>query len=573
MRSVLEQSSFPNLQSLKLVLNSEDSLAPEEDPWNESQVHGIAPLISQISESCGPSLRLVIVKAGSPGDERLVEFLKQNIESRNRRDGSAEASRGNIENNPAVTYEVEAEYPRVDEPPHLYPRWQPSQDEGESELMHRREELNDLTEENLKVSKAKDRIFQYGLLRTPAASLVTHLIIDIKAKPDDLSLVLFHIAPNLPNLSSITIERTSALPLPQTGYPREDTLFNLSELANLAQSITTWCFDKSQTLETFKTVVGVNPSILRSISYHILIDNSTDSSSTPPPSSSLSFLAPCSSLSTLKLHLQMTSDASAGGCRWFNDAILLDKYAFADRLTSLSITAEGGKSMKADIDISVLHFASLFPSLRHLDLQFVASAFPPPPDPEPVILRLSNLQSLHLRFNGMTSALITLSRLQLPSLQVLRFNANGLYPRRDKSINQDHAKVYQFAQRVDLMQDTLKRVVLSCQDREMEDVFYDFKCAIKHQFSQTKYDVEIDTSKLQEPPYPTLRRFHDDGEVVAKRDRMELDFVENVENMMDLVEWLKNRRFALYEEDRVEEADQLWKACRELKEYKDWICD
>lgn len=91
-------------------------------------------------------------------------------------------------------------------------------------------------------------------------------------------------------------------------------------------------------------------------------------------------------------------------------------------------------------------------------------------------------------------------------------------------------------------------------------------------FSRTKYRTEVDVKVSPSATYVRVRDL-DGMNLVTEEERIDQEFKRNVDSVVELAVWLQSRQHALFEEERLEEADQLWKACRELKKYKDWICD
>jgi len=254
--------------------------------------------------------------------------------------------------------------------------------------------------------RALQRIFQYQILHSPAVGGITKLVLTGQLKSDDLSQVLFHIAPRLPNLSKIHIHQSEEVGTPPASSTGD---YRWIQLLNLAKNVTEWAFDR-RSIEQVLPLVNANKQNVRSLTFR---DVFTQEGRLDPL---LELVSTCRSLSNLVLHLRRLRphDPSTPTPQIFSRPNLDLDYSRASRLVSLKIVA-----LEFDLDQSVLEFASRFPNLRTLDLSALGFPRSPSiPDNSPPHL-LPELSILRLSFMGFHSSGFILQRLSLPSLRHL----------------------------------------------------------------------------------------------------------------------------------------------------------
>ncbi|GAA5834483.1 hypothetical protein JCM5353_003863 [Sporobolomyces roseus] len=253
-------------------------------------------------------------------------------------------------------------------------------------------------------------------LRGPASAAIKEVSFTAATTEETLSFVLFHVYPRLPNLDSVRSEvdvhRRLLCPEQAAREPQREEMYQLNrdQFIQVAKSITNWTFRHSD-YSLLAPYVEANCASVRSldISSHSshgrrLADN---------PIASLARLPPCPSLSSLSLGIHYhvsTSQSSA-----FTTDDLRFKYSFLPSLTSLTLAISSSYSQRGVVDSSVLRFASLFPALRSLRLEFEATNLEGA-DESFIFPRLFRLDLASPSFRGTTNIL---QHCDLPSIQHL----------------------------------------------------------------------------------------------------------------------------------------------------------
>ncbi|GAA5897172.1 uncharacterized protein JCM6883_006604 [Sporobolomyces salmoneus] len=423
-------------------------------------------------------------------------------------------------------------------------------------------------------SKAAAPICQYRLVNSPAATAVTHLVFD-RTNKKDIATTLFHVAPKLPNLSTISIESLQGFTTGSTStsalrvFNDDQERMNLFQLIEVAKSVTSWNLEDLSMYEALKPVLEANLSNIKSIS--LVIPSEVSPDPTPPDA-----------LSTLSLISSLTS---------------LHATSFADRLTSLSIMIGQKETLGGSIKDSFLEFASLFPSLVRLQLGANDTSFSSAETPSDPTLsvphRLPALKHLILHLPTPTTMLETLEHLELPALEHLQIFTPLKSDRYSATSSLDKDKVPELARRIHSMEDSLRSVELFSQGRQGSErldylvhcLFSDIRrnlafelnaCVqpfiIKHHHDKLRKEEYSEAPALPKPTTDTAPRTEKEEKAAQRQVRLRESWVVGkFEAVQSLAEWLESRLVDLIEEDNVGEILRVWKSLADLHEYRKWL--
>ncbi|GAA5897169.1 uncharacterized protein JCM6883_006603 [Sporobolomyces salmoneus] len=436
-------------------------------------------------------------------------------------------------------------------------------------------------------------MFQFRLFHTPVANVVTHLILDANAKLDTISTTLFHIAPKLPNLSTITIESIDFF-VPSLYDPsseNEQRRMNLSQLVELGKTVTSWNLKDLSMLDELERLLQANLSNIKSISL-VAPSDLPDGTALP---GFLSLISSCTSLSDLSIHIPGWHAYMEP--EWI---VSLDSFSFANRLTSLSVSIGLDETIEGYLNDTTLEFASFFPSLVRLKLSANDTSFSSaktPSDPTlSVPRRLPTLKYLILHLPTPTTMLETLEHLELPALEHLQIVT---------PLDSDHYSVAQslgrtkiplLARRIHSMEESLRLVELFSQRKSaldrFEELFHYLRAEMyskQREKSETAefvwtYEVKnhyesIDSEEYSKPPVVTkptiigpLTEQEDNamGYQLAKRDSW---MYGKEEDILSLTTWLMGRVQVLAKEESVDEMHRMWRSLADLNEYSRWMRD
>lgn len=397
------------------------------------------------------------------------------------------------------------------------------------------------TNQSLQADKAKKATFQYRLLVGPASAAIKEVSVTAATTEETLSFVLFHVCPRLPNLDSVRFEvdvhRRLLCPEQAAREPQREEMYQLNrdQFLQVAKSITNWTFRHSD-YSLLAPYVEANCASVRSldISSHSshgrrLADN---------PIASLARLPPCPSLSSLSLGIHYhvsTSQSSA-----FSTDDLRFNYSFLPSLTSLTLAISSSYSQRGVVDSSILHFASLFPALRSLRLEFEATDLEGA-DESFIFPRLFRLDLASPSFRETKNIL---QHCDLPSIQHLGL----LFPTQSEGITleDDYKDVPALTAQILRLRPTLGQIHYLTRSNS----FYLAIIALRQDLA----DVWSEFSTV---------RTTSDIVVAGPRDNVNQSVNEEglnmaVSSIQDLAEWTINRATALQQEGNGEGAMDLW---------------
>ena len=279
------------------------------------------------------------------------------------------------------------------------------------------------------------------MLESSIRNYLTTLEIDRKADLESLSFALFHVCPRLPNLDSITFSGKMWYKLLGRSIRASDVEAQretLKKFAQLASRVRSWSleYDNPQQIITY---LFLNPSIIHSLTIPALLLLETSP-----------FPAVLAWLSTLR-HLTLSFDGFLLPHPCLIPTSALDiQYSFRDTLCSLKFVIHSKKEVQEDFDVTLLEFASLFPSLRLLHVDFNTT---------PIFIEISpislpQLAKLEIRCHDQSSASEILRLLDLPRLVYLQLEFDQSHDLPYKSLLS--AEMDELVERITDLSDSLK---------------------------------------------------------------------------------------------------------------------
>ncbi|GAA5897101.1 uncharacterized protein JCM6883_006578 [Sporobolomyces salmoneus] len=428
----------------------------------------------------------------------------------------------------------------------------------------------------LRASKATKDTFQYGILEGPAANAVTTLVLD-ETSLEGVTFTLFHNAPRLHNLAKVVIKSINTYKSQWRTEPerREAAQRVNRQLLKLAssKSITSWDFRGFDNPElTYKLLIGGKPQIVDTYSARIrsLAFSETEISF-------FSIVAPLPSLAHLTLEFEHGSEpyCPTDHPPWFTTTSLLYNYSFRDRLSSLSISIMPGPSRQWPLDITVLEFAALFPSLLRLDLAADDAFYDETESHNPI--RLPVLSNLRLQLPTFLAIHSTLDRLDLPVLETLSLDLLDTEEPSEELLDdlRDHDAL---VKRISSMEGTLRLLRLTCRNLYRRDETLGLQDALHELPIQIIRDclVSDEHSETFDPPLrPTSVTENDDIlQLQAFYERECKQCIsEQAPKLGEMAEWIQKRTEVLAQEIGVEEFVEIMKVMKPLEDHKRWLQD